>query len=99
MRNATLRIALLEPSPYIGGMSVAGGIGLRDLGNETTFHNTIGYTWSMVNSKYYGIPFPLPSLLLCGGSVGGRDQLARLDYSSIFNFMRQQACPILFIKP
>ena len=30
------KIAIVEPSPYIGGMATAGGIGLRDLGEEGT---------------------------------------------------------------
>jgi ribulose 1,5-bisphosphate synthetase/thiazole synthase len=29
-------IAIIEPTPYIGGMATAGGIGLRDLGWEAT---------------------------------------------------------------
>lgn len=38
-------------------MSVAGGIGLRDLGNVTTFTNTIGYQWTLLNAKYYGVEY------------------------------------------
>lgn len=30
--SSSLKIALIEPSPYIGGMVVAGGIGLSDIG-------------------------------------------------------------------
>ncbi len=30
------KIAIIEPTAYIGGMSYAGGIGLRDLGLEET---------------------------------------------------------------
>ena len=30
------KIAIVEPSAYIGGMAFAGGIGLRDLGEEGT---------------------------------------------------------------
>ena len=62
--NSTQRVVLIEPSPYAGGMCVAGGIGLRDLGNETSFYNTIGHTWTMMNAKYYGIPLLPPHLLL-----------------------------------
>eukprot|EP00026_Physarum_polycephalum_P005478 Phypoly_transcript_05513.p1 GENE.Phypoly_transcript_05513~~Phypoly_transcript_05513.p1 ORF type:complete len:488 (+),score=93.26 Phypoly_transcript_05513:480-1943(+) len=40
-------------------MSVPGGIGLRDLGNETTFLNTIGYRWTLLNAKYYGVDYPV----------------------------------------
>lgn len=29
-------IVIIEPTVYIGGMSTAGGIGLRDLGTEAT---------------------------------------------------------------
>jgi hypothetical protein len=48
-------VALIEPDVVVGGMCVAGGIGLRDLGNETTFQNTLGHQWAMLNSKYYGV--------------------------------------------
>ena len=48
-------MAIIEPSANIGGMCVAGGIGLRDLGNETTFVNTLGYQWCMINAKHYGM--------------------------------------------
>jgi ribulose 1,5-bisphosphate synthetase/thiazole synthase len=34
--SSTIRIAIIEPTPYIGGMAVAGGIGLGDLGVEET---------------------------------------------------------------
>lgn len=53
-QNNKLNIGIIEPTAYIGGMCIAGGIGLRDLGNETTFINTIGYQWAMLNSKHYG---------------------------------------------
>jgi ribulose 1,5-bisphosphate synthetase/thiazole synthase len=32
----TFKIAIIEPTAYIGGMAAAGGIGLRDLGLEDT---------------------------------------------------------------
>jgi ribulose 1,5-bisphosphate synthetase/thiazole synthase len=31
--SATLKIAIIEPTGYIGGMSTGGGLGLRDLGS------------------------------------------------------------------
>jgi ribulose 1,5-bisphosphate synthetase/thiazole synthase len=34
--SPTFSIAIVEPTEYIGGMSAAGGIGLRDLGWEST---------------------------------------------------------------
>lgn len=34
--SSSFSIALIEPTAYIGGMSAAGGIGLRDLAYENT---------------------------------------------------------------
>ncbi len=55
MYDSSLSILLLEPSAYVGGMSITGGIGLRDLYNTTTMLNTIAYKWTWANAKYYGL--------------------------------------------
>ncbi len=34
--SSTIKIAIIEPTSYIGGMAVAGGIGLGDLGVQET---------------------------------------------------------------
>jgi ribulose 1,5-bisphosphate synthetase/thiazole synthase len=34
--SPSFKIAIIEPTSYIGGMATAGGIGLRDLGLEET---------------------------------------------------------------
>jgi ribulose 1,5-bisphosphate synthetase/thiazole synthase len=34
--SPTLKIAIIEPTSYIGGMSTGGGLGLRDLGLPDT---------------------------------------------------------------
>jgi len=52
------RVALLEPTSYLGGMAVAGGIGLRDLGVNGTLGG-IGWEWIQLNSQYYGVSSPV----------------------------------------
>ncbi|CAF1608658.1 unnamed protein product, partial [Didymodactylos carnosus] len=51
--SPSLQIALIEPSANIGGMSAAGGIGLRDLGLEETIIGTVAFDWVQNNAKYY----------------------------------------------
>ena len=45
--QAPLRVALLEPTPYVGGMSGPGGIGLRDTAAPATDGgaNTVQHAW------------------------------------------------------
>jgi len=53
-----LRVALLEPTSYLGGMSVAGGIGFRDIADLSTFGG-IGIQWANINAKYYNVTYPV----------------------------------------
>ncbi|CAF0813332.1 unnamed protein product [Adineta ricciae] len=46
-------IVIIEPTIYIGGMSTAGGIGLRDLGTEATIVGSVAQDWVNNNYKYY----------------------------------------------
>lgn len=59
--NTNLRVALLEPSPYVGGMSGPGGIGLRDTAEPaaavTGGPRSVMATWLAAStSRYPGTP-------------------------------------------
>lgn len=45
-------MALIEPTPYVGGMAGPGGIGLRDIGNLDVINST-ALEWAMLNAAYY----------------------------------------------
>jgi hypothetical protein len=75
-----LRVALIEPSSRIGGMTVPGGIGLRDCNSlDSSFGNgSVASKWIKLNGEAYGVPY----VLQVGGSgwgagVGGRGGGAR----------------------
>eukprot|EP01113_Clastostelium_recurvatum_P013251 TRINITY_DN1699_c0_g1_i2.p1 TRINITY_DN1699_c0_g1~~TRINITY_DN1699_c0_g1_i2.p1 ORF type:complete len:559 (-),score=111.32 TRINITY_DN1699_c0_g1_i2:64-1590(-) len=59
MHNSSAKIALIEPTQNIGGMSYAGGIGLRDLNTVWTLDNTIASRWTLMNAKHYGVTYPV----------------------------------------
>lgn len=59
--NTNLKVALLEKSNYVGGMSGPGGIGLRDIADPSTvlFENSVLHTWLHMNDEYYNANSPV----------------------------------------
>ena len=55
---AELKVALVEPTGYVGGMAGPGGIGLRDIG-DTSVINGSSMTWGLLNAKHYGVDSPV----------------------------------------
>ncbi|CAF2884460.1 unnamed protein product [Rotaria sp. Silwood2] len=51
--SPSFSIVIIEPTAYVGGMSTAGGIGLRDLGLELTIMGSVAQEWVHNNYKYY----------------------------------------------
>ncbi|CAF4086621.1 unnamed protein product, partial [Adineta steineri] len=55
--SPSFSIVIIEPTAYIGGMSTAGGIGLRDLGLEITSElvrfSGASFTWSRESRNQY----------------------------------------------
>ena len=51
--DGALAVALVEESAHIGGMTSAGGIGLRDLGVEITINGTVARAYVDNNARYY----------------------------------------------
>lgn len=55
-----VRVALVSPDPFIGGMMTAGGIGLRDIGNLSTVGpNSIAMQWALLNAEVLGVSYPV----------------------------------------
>lgn len=53
-------VVILEPTSNIGGMSAAGGIGLRDIGDEATIAtNCVAHEWAMLNAQHYNVSYPV----------------------------------------
>lgn len=52
-----LRVALIEPTPFVGGMAGPGGIGLRDIcsGSATGDERTAMHTWLHYNAEAYNV--------------------------------------------
>ncbi len=62
--NTGLRVALIEPSPRVGGMATAGGIGLKDLDATDWFDamfapGSVARKWIDLNGAAYGVPYAL----------------------------------------
>ena len=56
------RVVVIEPTSNVGGMTAAGGIGLRDCEQDvirTPPNNSTQYTWAMRNAEYYGVAGPV----------------------------------------
>jgi len=51
-------VALIDPASNFGGMSVAGGIGLRDIGTPATLNGT-ALKWAMMNAAHYNVNYPV----------------------------------------
>ena len=55
--NSSLIICLVEAADFIGGMSAAGGIGLRDLGVEDTIDHSIAEEYTRRNAAHYNVSY------------------------------------------
>jgi len=56
--DSSLRIALVEPTNYIGGMAGPGGIGLRDFAIQELTNGT-ALEWALRNGAHYGKSDPV----------------------------------------
>ena len=76
-----LRVALVEPTDRIGGMSVPGGIGLRDCDNfDAAFGNgSVARRWIDLNGEAYGVPYVLQPDVV----VGNRSMWALLQSTPV----------------
>eukprot|EP00658_Telonema_sp_P-2_P036541 TRINITY_DN2640_c0_g1_i1.p1 TRINITY_DN2640_c0_g1~~TRINITY_DN2640_c0_g1_i1.p1 ORF type:complete len:672 (-),score=119.62 TRINITY_DN2640_c0_g1_i1:322-2337(-) len=58
--DPSLRVLLLEPSGYVGGMASPGGIGLRDCElNQIRTNNSTQHRWAMRNAEFYNYTSPV----------------------------------------
>ena len=55
--NSSLAICLVEAADFIGGMSAAGGIGLRDLGVEDTIDHSLAEEYTRLNAAHYNVSY------------------------------------------
>ena len=59
-KGADLRVIVMEPSPYCGGMAGPGGIGLRDCEHdEIRANNSTQHQWGMRNAAKYNVSKPV----------------------------------------
>lgn len=56
--DPTLKVALVEPTNYVGGMAGPGGIGLRDFAVQALV-NATALDWANRNAKHYGSSSPV----------------------------------------
>eukprot|EP01060_Flectonema_neradi_P006424 TRINITY_DN14345_c0_g1_i1.p1 TRINITY_DN14345_c0_g1~~TRINITY_DN14345_c0_g1_i1.p1 ORF type:complete len:532 (+),score=117.79 TRINITY_DN14345_c0_g1_i1:48-1598(+) len=51
------KVAVIEPTPYVGGMSGAGGIGFRDYATPSPCCTMV--EWGMMNAAHYNVTYPV----------------------------------------
>eukprot|EP00042_Codosiga_hollandica_P031151 m.186536 g.186536 ORF g.186536 m.186536 type:complete len:554 (-) comp53563_c0_seq1:120-1781(-) len=57
---SSMKVAIVTPDDYIGGMTTAGGIGLRDIGDlDTVLNGSFAYNWAMLNAQHYAVNYPV----------------------------------------